>query len=177
MIFINMILLRQILESLEPKILYHGSNAPITKLDASKVRGGARATIGWGVYFSTSKHKASDYGPIMTYMDANKLNILNMDKPVTQEFVDSIQRVSDGMSGSGLGIINKMKVQMFATKFEHEIGNDINSARKNVLDAFRQDHEELFLDVLKRLGYHGVSSGYEYSIFDMDAGTDALIEQ
>lgn len=167
-------LTRIIAEVRNHKILYHAGPEKITKLDSSKIKGGSRATIGWGVYFTTSKDKALDYGGILTTLDASKLHILNMDEPVTQEFVDGIRKVADGVSD--FNAIYKYKIMAFADYFKMYLGKDLNNARKNVLDKFQHNHESMFLDILKQMGYDAVSSGYEYSIFDMEAGTNALID-
>lgn len=161
-------------EITKPKILYHAGPDKITKLDSTKIKGGARATIGWGVYFTSSKDKAMDYGKEITTLDSSKIRILNMDNPVTQEFVDDIRKMSDGVPNSDA--IRKYKLMAFSDYFKSEIGKDINTARKNVLDRFTHNHESMFLDILKYMGYDAVSSGYEYSIFDMEAGTNALIK-
>jgi hypothetical protein len=168
--------LRDILKELtEGRILYHGGLNKLTKLDPDKVKGGVRASIGWGVYFTSSKDKALDYGSALTLIDSSKLKILNMDNPVTQDFVDSIKKMSEEVPDTD--IIYKYKLQAISDYYKNEIGKDINTARKNVLDKFRHDHEPMMLDIFRKMGYDAVSSGYECSIFNMDAGTKAIIKE
>lgn len=170
-------LLRTILsESEEPLLLYHGGPDKLTKLDPSKVKGGARATIGWGVYFSTSKYKAGDYGPVLTVIDGSKLHILDMRNPVTQEFVDAARKYADSLSDAGLNILYVYAVKQMVNIFEQHIGKEFNNARKEMLQTFRSDMEPAFLKMLGALGYDTVKEGYEYAIFDMDAGTNAIIQ-
>ena len=170
-------LLTEILrEAEEPLLLYHAGPEKITKLDASKIKGGSRASIGWGVYFSSSKYKAGDYGTEVTVIDGRKLHILDMRKPVTQEFVNAAREYANSLPTDGLNIIRTSIVKRMVDMFSDGVGDVFDRVRKNMLDSFNHNQEMVFLDMLRALGYDTVQDGYEYAIFDMDAGTNAIIQ-
>lgn len=172
-------LLTEILrEAEQPLLLYHGGPKKITKLDASKVKGGSWASIGWGVYFTTSKYKAGDYGveSEFTVIDGSKLHILDMRKPVTQEFVNAAREYANSLPTDGLNILRSSIVNRMVDIFNDNVGVMFDRVRKNMLDSFNHNQEMVFLDMLKALGYDTVQDGYEYAIFDMDAGTNAIIQ-
>lgn len=163
--------LREVLDS-DKGLLMHGGSSVITQFDPSKIQGGARASLGYGVYFSDSIYKAKDYGPVITYLDPSKLNILDINDPVTDKFVQSVRDLASKQDGMAEGLYN-----MYADKLEKQKGKELETAIKTLQNEFRYNQEKNWAVMLIRLGYDAVKSGYEYSIFNFPKADKALVEK
>lgn len=162
---------KQLLKESNDNILYHAGEAKITKLDPSKIAGGARGVYGWGIYFTDSIHKANDYGGVLTLMDKSKLKILDTRQVVNQDFINKILQLerseSDSMLSAFYGVI--------ASKLKEQLGKTIDDARKNISDSFRWDISQRWSEMIKELEFDAMKNGYEYVIINFDAGNNALI--
>jgi hypothetical protein len=163
--------LREVLAD-DKKLLMHGGSSVITSFDSSKIQGGARASLGYGVYFSDSIYKAKDYGPVITYLDPSKLNILDINESVTEEFVQSIRNLANKQDGMIEGLYN-----VYADKLEKQKGKELEGAIKTLQNEFRHNQEKNWAVMLIRLGYDAVKSGYEYVIFNFPKADKALVEK
>lgn len=151
-------------------LLFHGGEAPIAQFDGEKIKGGSRSILGWGVYFSSSPYKASDYGTTFTYIDSTKLNILDGRGPVTQEFIDQIRKAANNEKDA----LTKAYYSIAADKFQQQIGKDIDNARKNVSSQIQQNTDKAFSELLVKMGYDAMQEGYEFVVFNLSR-TDAIV--
>lgn len=152
-------------------LLFHGGEAPIAQFDGEKIKGGSRSILGWGVYFSSSPYKASDYGTTFTYIDSTKLNILDGRGPVTQEFIDQIRKAANNEKDA----LTKAYYSIAADKFQQQIGKyNIDNARKIVSSQIQQNTDKAFSELLVKMGYDAMQEGYEFVVFNLSR-TDAIV--
>ena len=164
--------LREVLNS-DKDLLMHGGQSVITKFDPSKIQGGSRATLGYGVYFSDSIHKAKDYGPVLTYLDPSKLNILDTRDDVTDKFVQSIK----ALAGKQTDSFSSALYGVYANKLKSQEGRSIDDAVKNMFSEFKHAQEKNWASMLIDLGYDATKNGYEYVIFNFEKADQALVNK
>ena len=105
-------------ENLEKQLIYHGGERILTNLDPKYIKGGVRGIHGWGVYFSDSIHKAKDYGKEITVLDISNMNILDTNKIVDKEFINSVEKLSQNTESINLSAL----YDVIASKLKKEIG-------------------------------------------------------
>lgn len=163
-------ILREVLD--DSNLLMHGGTSVITQFDPSKIQGGARATLGYGVYFTDSIYKAKDYGSVITYLDPSKLNILDTRDNVSDEFVQSIRYLANKQDGMVEGLYN-----MYADELAKQKGKEVDTAVKNMYNRFQHNQEKNWAVMLIRLGYDATKNGYEYVIFNFPKADKALVKK
>lgn len=62
--------------------LVHGTNSNFDKFDSEKIKGGSRASYGYGAYFTNAAYKCEEYGNEFIFLDANGFNFIELDDPV-----------------------------------------------------------------------------------------------
>lgn len=148
-------------------ILFHAGSSAIEKLDPSKIKGGARARYGWGVYFASTIFKASEYGSMITFLDSKQLNFLDISSRVTDELISELEKVKD----------KDIYYDLFISKMKGMIGVNINDARNRMSDFIRWDYDELWSNMFMDAGYDGFNQvDYEYVVFNMDKADQAIVE-
>jgi hypothetical protein len=158
-------------ENTQSNLLYHGGTEQIRELKPDAIQGGFRGIYGWGVYFSDYIYKAKDYGPVLTYMDKSKLNILDTREPVDETLVNSVKKLSSDESD----VMLSAYYSIISNKLKEQLGKDIDTARKNISVDFRWDISKVWSETFQKLGYDAFKNGYEYVIFNYPKANQALI--
>jgi len=149
-------------------ILFHAGSSAIEKLDPSKIKGGARARYGWGVYFASTIFKASEYGSMITFLDSKQLNFLDISSRVTDELISELEKVKD----------KDVYYDLFISKMKGMIGVNINDARNRMSDFIRWDYDELWSKMFMDAGYDGFNQvDYEYVVFNMEKADQAIVQE
>jgi hypothetical protein len=160
------------------EILYHGSNAKITKFDGSYIKGGLRANYGWGIYFTSSPYKAKEYGAETTYLDISNLNVLDLTSKVDEFFVSKIKELADRKKKEGAfySPLLSGQYELIADKFEDHIGDEVFNAWRTVFSIFNFNTDKMWADILRGIGYDVSKYGYEYVVFNLDKADKYLVE-
>lgn len=157
---------------LKSGLLMHGSKSSISKFDPSLKSRGVRATYGNGLYFTEDQYKASNYGDKFTYIDKSKLNIIDADKDKASDIIPSLSQYVSSLPEGGL----KSKYESLLSGLDRFKDQNVDEARKNVLESIPEDMSDEFSDLLRDSGYDGVKVGYEYSIFNIDKANRAIVK-
>jgi hypothetical protein len=148
-------------------VIFHAGSQSIATLDPSKIKGGFRATYGWGVYFAGTINKASDYGDMITFLDSKKLNFLKITENVTNELISDIEKIKEKNIYYGL----------FIDRLKGMLGLEINESRLRMGDYIRWDYYELWSKMFMEAGYDGFNqSDNEYIVFNMQNANKAILE-
>jgi hypothetical protein len=156
-------------------IVYHGGDKKITKLDPQFIKGGVRANLGWGVYFTSNSYKASNYGKEVTYLDISDLNILDLNEKIDGEFLAKIKELATET--------NKITIMLGAlydyvhNTLKDNMGKTIWDGWKIFSNKIKWDTDKTWSEMLIKLGYDGMQQGdYEYTIFNFDKASQYLSE-
>lgn len=67
--------------------LVHGTTEKFDMFDSAKIKGGSRATIGYGAYFTDAAYKCEEYGNEFVILDAKSFNFLNLEDKVRDNII------------------------------------------------------------------------------------------
>jgi hypothetical protein len=159
-----------------PEIVYHGGDKKITKLDPDSIRGGLRANLGWGTYFSSSVYKAKDYGKEITKLDISNLNILDLNDKIDETLVKDIEQIAK--ETMDINIHLGSMYDFIADIFKKLIGREsIWYGWRTFSNKITWDTDKLWSELILKLGYDGMQQGhYEYVIFNFEKANQYLID-
>jgi len=161
-------------ETQQDNIVYHAGEAKITNLDPSKIKGGLRANLGWGVYFSSSLYKAKEYGKEITRLDISNLNILNLNERINDKFLNNMKKLVDETKQENNPTLEAFYDTFYRTLKEH-VGETIWEGWRYSSGKFSTNTDKLWSNILLKLGYDGMQQGnYEYVIFNFDKANQYL---
>ena len=156
-------------------IVYHGGDKKITKLDPQFIKGGVRANLGWGVYFTSNSYKASTYGKEVTYLDISDLNILDLNEKIDGEFLAKIKELAT--ETNKITIMLGSLYDYVHNTLKDNMGKTIWDGWKIFSNKIKWDTDKTWSEMLIKLGYDGMQQGdYEYTIFNFDKASQYLSE-
>jgi len=169
--FIAKLLRENILNEEVSGVVYHGTPNDVQELSLDFVKGGERVRYGWGLYFTSLKHKAAnDYGKGGHLFSANvsNLKLLNLDHHngdrVTSEFI----AMADRKLGNKDEIVNDLK------SLNSEIINEIIDYFG--LDAIMKDPKIIITQIEDNLANVRNNNDYEMYIKTIES-VDSILEQ
>jgi hypothetical protein len=156
-------------------IVYHGGDKKITKLDPQFIKGGVRANLGWGVYFTSNSYKASTYGKEVTYLDISDLNILDLNEKIDGEFLAKIKELAT--ETKEINIMLGSLYDYVHDTLKDNMGKTIWDGWRIFSNKIKWDTDKTWSEMLIKLGYDGMQQGdYEYVIFNFDKASQYLSE-
>jgi 8-oxo-dGTP pyrophosphatase MutT (NUDIX family) len=161
----------------DDNIVYHGGDKKITKLDPQFIKGGVRANLGWGVYFTSSLYKATTYGKELTYLDISNLNILDLNEKINEELLVKIKELATETKKNSLLTMLGALYDYIHDTFKDNMGKTIWDGWRIFSNKIKWDTDKTWSEMLAKLGYDGMQQGnYEYVIFNFDKANQYLSE-
>lgn len=148
-------------------ILFHAGSESIADFNPDKIKGGARAKYGWGVYFAKSINKASEYGDMITFLDSKRMNLIPVDQPATSEILSRLNGIKE----------NNPIYDLFLNVIKNNPNLSLNEARIKTGDKVKWDYDKVWSNMFLDAGYDGFNqSDYEYVVFNIEKANENLVK-
>ena len=113
-------------------LLMHGANAAFAAFSPAYIRGGSRARLGYGFYFTDDATKARDYGSYDVYVDKSNLNMFELsEEDGTKIDVEGLLRMAAEEMTRDEPRMRAEDVKSLEERYLKEFYDAVNDAEEN----------------------------------------------